>query len=428
MAITDPDSPLSKVAENSNFRKLYINFSDIGGRYSALSYFGLVPAALMGIDISELLKRTRSMVSLCSPEVPTAQNPGVVLGTTLAELALAGHDKLLYNVASDMQYFGWWLEQLIAESTGKEGKGILPIDHHLSTANLNKSDKVFLTIDLQTGSAQPKEKKLCDTPSIRISLEDEYDIGAEFFRWEVATAVAGSLLGLNPFDQPNVEDSKKETIAILHQIGITGQIPPMEVSFIHDSVKYYATQKAGTVQLLMEKFFATSKPKDYIVLQAYLPENANTCAELTAIAASLEKNLLLPVSIQFGPRYLHSTGQYHKGGPDTGFFIQFISTAEDEIDIPGRNYTFGILKKAQAIGDRQALLDNHRNVILIDTGKRVLQALQSFKQLSAQITSPENRKSNPVFAYNNTEKVFEVSSEILITNDQLNSTGKRLQA
>jgi glucose-6-phosphate isomerase len=409
VAITDENSPLSILATNKKFRKIFINASDIGGRYSALSYFGLVPAALIGVDIHEVLKRTQSMMALCSPEVPLSKNPGIVLGTALAELALAGHDKLLYTVSPELGSFGWWLEQLIAESTGKYNKGILPIDHRSSKGDLTPTDKVFLQIGMLHKMSEEKKEKNLNAPLIRICLENELEIGAEFFRWEIATATAGAILEINPFDQPNVEDSKKITSEILHQISIIGQLPPMEVSFIQDSVRYYSTQKANNGQLLMENFFTSSKPTDYIVLQAYLPENNDTNHALSLIAEELEKNLRLPVSIQFGPRYLHSTGQYHKGGPNNGFFIQFISSADDELEIPGRNYTFGTLKKAQAIGDRQALLDHNRNVMLVDTGKRIQHSLRCFQKLTEQIQSVDKRHTKYVYAYNNTEQAFEMS-------------------
>lgn len=424
VAITDKNSPLAILAKENNFRDIFINFSDIGGRYSALSYFGIIPAALIGINVAELLKRSKSMMALCKPGSDITKNPGVTLGCALAELTLAGHDKLIYDISPELRSFGMWLEQLIAESTGKEHKGILPIAFSTLNETLNKRDKIFLQIDLTKKPDPEQKKKFNETPSIRISIDDELDIGSEFFRWEIATATAGAILGIDPFDQPNVEESKKHTSNIIRQISVTGKLPPMEVSCIHDSVRYYTTQKASSGQLLFENFFATSKWNDYIVLQAYLPETKINSALLAHIGFVLEKKLRLPVSIQFGPRYLHSTGQFHKGGPDNGFFIQIVSSSENEIALQGRNYTFGLIKKAQAIGDMQALLDHKRRVIMADTGRQIQNSLDSIKNLADQLQPIESRNTKYVYAYNNKEMVFEMSYGLLEEQQYQNSPGR----
>lgn len=413
IAITDQGSSLEQLAKRENFREIFINFPEVGGRYSALSYFGIIPAALMGIDIKNLLERTQLMIRKCKPDKPISENPGVLLGVIIAELALKGRDKLTYLIQPELSSFGLWLEQLIAESTGKDGKGILPINADpLCEMELYGKDTVFFQFSFPQ-KAKEFKKIASKYPFISITIQDKSDLGMEFFRWEIAAATAGAILGINPFDQPNVEENKKYTAEILYQISLEGKLPPMELCLIQNSVRYYSSQKAGNGRLLMENFFASSQQNDFIVLQAYLPEDPKVLNSLSQIKYTLQRSLRLAVSIQFGPRYLHSTGQYHKGGPNNGFFIQFISSSDDEIQIPGHDYTFGLLKKAQAIGDREALIKHKRNVILIDLAKHVCNSLNSFKETLERMQPIEQRSKKHVYAYNDTEEAFEVTMGLI---------------
>lgn len=391
IAITDKDSPLAGLAKRKQFRKTFINFPDIGGRYSALSYFGILPAALMGVNVRELLTRTKAMVTSCGPHVPVAENPGILLGAAIAELALQGCDKLTYLMPEKLNSFGLWLEQLLAESTGKNNKGILPVNGNpLIEKETYGKDRFFVSMNVSQPNKSVSEKlkdfSAKNYPVINIFMDDILNIGQEFFRWEIATATAGAILEVNPFDQPNVQESKNCTNNLLKKVELNGALPEMEPVVIENLLHYYTIQKDQHLakldgKMLLEDFFALIKTGDYIALQAYLPEEAEVENRLLEIQLNLQRSLLLPVTTQFGPRYLHSTGQYHKGGPNTGYFIQFICNSIESLQIPGQPYTFGLLKRAQAIGDMQALIDHKRKVILIDIGKDYSSGLSQFNQV-----------------------------------------------
>lgn len=394
IAITDKGSPLAGLAKRKNFRKLFINFPGIGGRYSALSYFGIVPAALMGVNVKELLERTKIMIKCCGSKTPIAKNPGIVLGTAIAEFALHDCNKLRYSMPPALDTFGLWLEQLLAESTGKNGKGILPLNgDHMNESATYGRDSFFLSMEFSKNNVESKTEPLSmNNPHINITIQDELDLGQEFFRWEIATATAGAILNVNPFDQPNVQESKIYTEQLLKKVEQSGGFPEMNASLNEDSLHYYVSNKdvypgaeKTNGKLLLENFLALTKQGDYISFLAYLPEEAKVKNYFSEIESALYKSLQVPVTTQFGPRYLHSTGQFHKGGPNTGFFIQFICNSTNNIQIPGQPYTFGLLKKAQAIGDMQALLKHERKVILIDLGKDFLTGLNTFKQVIKKI-------------------------------------------
>ncbi|MES2285330.1 MAG: hypothetical protein V4547_06540 [Bacteroidota bacterium] len=415
IAITDKGSPLAGLGKRKKFRKIFINFPDIGGRYSALSYFGIVPAALMGVNVKEFLLRTQLMIKSCGPQIPVSQNPGIVLGATIAELALQGCDKLNYLMPPAFSTFGLWLEQLLAESTGKNGKGILPINGTpLSETSTYGKDSFFLSMEFSTKNDTKSSKSTNfipkNFPSIGITIQDELDLGQEFFRWQIATATAGAILGVNPFDQPNVQESKIYTNEILKKVEQDGKLPEMEIALVEDSLHYYESHKEIELEdeningkLLLENFFALTKPGDYIALLAYLPEEPETQKCFLEIQSNLQESLHLPVTIQYGPRYLHSTGQYHKGGPNTGFFIQFICSSSDSIQIPEQAYTFDLLKRAQAIGDMQALIEHERKVILIDLGKDFVNGLNAFKKVIRKI-QPIEKPTNKPSSTNKKEK------------------------
>lgn len=400
IAITDEGSPLSELATRKKFRQIFINFSDIGGRYSALSYFGILPAALMGMDVKTLLERTLIMINACGAEVPASQNPGVILGAAIAELATQGHDKLTYLLPPSLSTFGLWLEQLLAESTGKNGKGILPLNGDpLMEMNIYGKDRLFFQLELSEKKDHLQSEKLKEfisqgSPVMNIKINDELDLGKEFFRWEIATATAGAILGINPFDQPNVQESKKCTDHLLKILEQDGKLPDMKPTLSENSIQYYYEPQMPEnflvsdllfnpegARSLMEVFLKLAKPEEYISIQAYLPEGTviNKC--ISEIQQNLQKSLHVAVTSEFGPRYLHSTGQYYKGGPNTGLFIQLICSTSDDIQIPGHSYSFGLLKRAQAIGDREALIENKRRVILIDLGHDLIKGLDLLKQV-----------------------------------------------
>lgn len=387
IAITDEGSPLVQLAQRKNFRKTFINFSDVGGRFSALSYFGIVPAALMGINVKELLLRAKAMAISCGPLVPAYENTGVLLGTALAEMATKGCDKLTYLLPDGLDTFGLWLEQLIAESTGKGGKGILPFNGlPLCKTSSYGKDRFFVKYGFcgeqnDEQSMLPNDLVSIKFPLINIIIKDELDLGREFFRWEIATATAGAVLNMNPFDQPNVQESKKQTDKLLKKVSKSGGLPQMESILTEDGITYYGPQRKENGKLLLEDLLSSSTRGDYVAFQAYLPEEPEVQQCLDEMKKAIQQNLKLPVSTQFGPRYLHSTGQFHKGGPNTGYFIQFVCNSTVDIDIPEHNYTFGMLKRAQAIGDRAALLKHKRKVILVDLGEDFIQGLQNFKKV-----------------------------------------------
>lgn len=396
IAITDQNSPLTGIAKRRQFRKVFINFSDIGGRFSALSYFGIVPAALMGIDVRQLLERAQAMIKSCSPEASVFENPGVTLGAAIAELALHGCDKLTYLTPPNLSCFGLWLEQLIAESTGKENKGILPINGSpLIELETYGKDRFFVSMQIaaqQNDIGKLKELIASGFPVINILIKDPLDLGQEFFRWEIATAVAGAILNINPFDQPNVQESKTKTNQLLKKVEQHGSLPEMDPVHIENNLHYYVSPIEKNIigekldgRLLLENFLALSKAGNYIALQVYLPEEPEVEKYLLDIQLTLQRSLHLPVTVQFGPRYLHSTGQYHKGGPDNGFFIQFTGNSSESLAIPGQKYTFGLLKRAQAVGDMQALIEHNKKVMLIDTGKDYINGLNAFKQIVKKI-------------------------------------------
>lgn len=350
-AITDPGTPLARLATERRFRRSFLNPADIGGRYSALSYFGLVPAALLGIDPARLLERARDMAAACGPAAAAADNPGARLGVVLSEAALAGRNKATFVLSPGIASFGLWLEQLIAESTGKEGQGIVPIaEESLGAPAAYSADRLFISLTL-AGEADPATTARLDAlsaaghPVLRYTLNDRYDVGGEFFRWEFATAVAGAILRINPFDQPNVAESKANTDAMLKR-----RSPP--------------SPPATPAEL--DRLFAGIAPGDYLALMAYLPPTPENDRRLGAIRTRLRDRLTVATTLGYGPRFLHSTGQLHKGGPPTGHFLQVTERHAHDLAIPGKPFTFGELEAAQAEGDLVALRARGRPALRID--------------------------------------------------------------
>jgi glucose-6-phosphate isomerase len=343
IAITDPGSPLAK----QEFSRVFLNQSDIGGRYSALSYFGMVPASLMGLDIRKLLQFEK--------DTDTAMRLGVAIG----ECAKAGRDKLTFVIDPRLETLGLWIEQLIAESTGKEGKGILPVvGEPLGEPSAYGDDRVFVTISLDADFGGLEDT---DFPVVRHHLHDVYDLGAEFFMWEFATACAGWRLGINPFDQPNVQEAKDATKELLAEFTQSKKLP--------DSTPEMSLNDAVRSQL------ASIKPGDYIAFLNYIEELPEVDHKLQQIRTRLRDTTRCATTIGYGPRFLHSTGQLHKGGPDTGVFFQLGANDKTDLPVPGEAYTFSVLKEAQALGDSRALTKRGRRVVRIDLGDDLLAGL-----------------------------------------------------
>jgi len=353
IAITDPATPLLTLANKHNFLRTFLNPADVGGRYSVLSYFGLVPAALIGLDINTLLARAREGARICGLTTPPEKNPGALLGLAMGCLALAGRDKLTLITTPRLASFGLWAEQLIAESTGKANRGIIPIvGEPLAVLDAYRDDRFFVYLRLRGDNTEPTDRFAeallrAGVPLHRIDLEDIYDLGREFFRWEFATAIAGACLQINPFDQPNVAESKSITARLLDRVESEKKLPRISGQ--------------GNLADLLK----AARPGDYLAIIAF----ARQTPELDSAFLSLRQKLLthhrLPTTLGYGPRFLHSTGQLHKGGPDNGLFLQIVHLGKKDIRIPGKPYTFATLAAAQAIGDFQALKAHNRRVIRI---------------------------------------------------------------
>lgn len=366
IAITDPGSGLEDVAKKLNFRKIFLNDPDIGGRFSALSLFGIVPAALAGINIEKLFDETSKMEVESKLQSLEKNNPAM-LGVILGSLAQSGVDKATFITSPEIQYLGGWLEQLIAESTGKNGKGILPVDLEPSTSvNHYCKDRVFICIKLNEDSSindKVNEIKKAGFPLIEIEMQNLYQLGAEFFKWEFAVAVAGHLMGIQPFDQPNVESAKIIARNMVKEFQEKGKLPE------------FGTRNDDNI---LTSFFSELKNgKSYVTIQAYLKPDNKTWQQLQQLRLKILQKYKVATTLGYGPRFLHSTGQLHKGDGGNGFFIQFISNIDKDLPIPNEagsnesSISFGTLIRAQALGDRQALIDNKRKVLTIDLGKDV---------------------------------------------------------
>ncbi|HZD55386.1 MAG TPA: bifunctional transaldolase/phosoglucose isomerase [Anaerolineales bacterium] len=386
VAITDPGTPLADLAGDLEFRRLFLNYTDIGGRYSALSCFGLVPAALMGLDLDGLLNRALRMVHACASSVPAQENPGMMLGAALGELALNGRDKITFLVPESMATFGMWLEQLIAESTGKEGKGIVPVAGEPVGAPLvYGNDRFFVYFRIKDQIDRALDKLVEDLeaaghPVFTIRLDEPLDLVQEFFRWEIATATAGSILGINAFNQPNVQESKDNTNRLLAEVQEEGYLEEQEPDLVEDHVGVYAQEVAASLAGNLAQFFSLAKPGDYVALMAYLAEEPATNRALQHIRVTLRNSLHLATTLGYGPRFLHSTGQLHKGGPNTGLFIQITADDTDRPRVRNAPYTFDVFKRAQALGDLDALKRHGRRVIRIHLGVNVERGLEKLKE------------------------------------------------
>ncbi len=398
VAITDPGTPLATQARERGYRRVFLNFPDIGGRYSALSYFGLVPAALAGVDVEGVLDGAVRMAQACDPGRPALDNPGVALGAAMGELARRGRDKVTVLVSEPIATLGMWLEQLIAESTGKDGAGLLPVaDEPIGDPAVYGADRLFVYVRLgeEDGTALERgvEALRADGhPVVTIWMDDPVSLGQEFFRWEIATATAGAILGINAFDQPNVQESKDHTNRLLEVVRAQGHLPEEAPALTDGGLRLFGDRVERTVEGTLARFLGQARPGDYVALMAYLTEEPATHRALQAIRTRLRDHTRLATTLGYGPRFLHSTGQYHKGGPNTGLFLQL--TADDAVDaaIPGAPYTFGVFKRAQALGDLAALRAHGRRVIRIHLGSDVAGGLRQLDAaLAAALTRPTTR-------------------------------------
>lgn len=372
VAITDPGSALEKLAEERNFRRIFNAPPDVGGRYAALSHFGLVPAALIGLDLRGLLDRARSMGEASAFCVSSRKSPGLHLGAALGELAAAGRDKLTLAMSPALEPFSAWLEQLVAESTGKDGKGIVPIaGESLGPPSLYDSDRLFVATLLRGDDTERIEGRLsaleaAGHPVVRILLEEEIDLGREIFRWELAVPAAAAVLGVHPFDQPDVELAKK----LARQAMQAGDEPSGQGSAETVGID------APELESALRSWIESRKEGDYLAVQAYLAPSRENVAALDSLREALRERIRAASTLGFGPRFLHSTGQLHKGGADNGLFLQLVDEPSTDLPVPETEYTFGELIRAQALGDFQALQQRGRRALRIQLGRDSAESLR----------------------------------------------------
>ena len=396
IAITDPGSKMQQVAESDHFLHIFFGRPSIGGRYSALSNFGMVPAAVMGLDTRKFLSRSAEMVRACGPSAAVEDNPAAVLGIILGAAANAGRDKVTIITSPGISDLGAWLEQLLAESTGKVGKGIIPVDREtLTTPEVYSSDRVFVYVRLESGPNADQEAKVAAIekaghPVVRITMADTYDLGAEFFRWEIATAVAGSIIGINPFNQPDVEASKIATRNLTSEYEKTGSLPAEKPILEDAGVKLFTDEKnaaelakgAGSDRTLagyLKAHLARIKAGDYFAVLGYIQMNAEHEQNLQTVRHLVRDSKRVATCLGFGPRFLHSTGQAYKGGPNSGVFLQVTCDDSVELPVPGQKYTFGIVKAAQARGDFQVLAERGRRALRVHLGSNLKAGLATLE-------------------------------------------------
>ena len=396
MAITDPGSKMQQVAEGDHFLHIFFGRPSIGGRYSALSNFGMVPAAVMGLDTKKFLSRAAEMVRACGPGASVEENPGAALGIILGTAAKAGRDKVTIITSPGISDLGAWLEQLLAESTGKIGKGIIPVDREaLTSADVYGSDRIFVYVRLETGVDQGQEEKVAalekaGQPVVRITMADTYDLGAEFFRWEIATAVAGAIIGINAFNQPDVEASKVATRTLTSEYEKNGSLPAEKPVIEDGGVKLFTDEKnsaelakaAGNDKTLagyLKAHLSRIKAGDYFAVLGYIQMNAEHERNLQTVRHAVRDKKHVATCLGFGPRFLHSTGQAYKGGPNSGVFLQITCDDAVELPVPGQKFTFGVVKAAQARGDFQVLAERGRRALRVHLGSNLKAGLATLE-------------------------------------------------
>ena len=395
VAITDPGSKMQQVAKGDHFLHVFFGRPSIGGRYSALSNFGMVPAAAMGMDTKKFLERAAAMGRTCGPSVKVEENPGAVLGIILGSAANARQDKVTIITSPGISDLGAWLEQLIAESTGKVGKGIIPVDReHLASPEVYGNDRVFAYIRLESEVDSEQDAKVtalekAGHPVVRITMPDIYDLGAEFFRWEIATAVAGAIIGINTFNQPDVEASKIATRTLTSEYEKTGSLPPEKPILEDSGVKLFTDEKnaAALAAAASEKslvgylkaHLGRIHAGDYFAVLGYIQMNAEHEQSLQTLRHAVRDAKHVATCLGFGPRFLHSTGQAYKGGPNSGVFLQITCDDAVELPVPGQKFTFGIVKAAQARGDFQVLAERGRRALRVHLGKDLKSGLATLQ-------------------------------------------------
>ena len=397
IAVTDPGSKMQQVAETDKFWRIFAGDPSIGGRYSALSNFGMVPGAAMGLDLGKFLKTTQEMAKACGPNSAADSNPGVILGAIMGVAANHGRDKITIITSPGIFDLGAWLEQLIAESTGKIGKGIIPVDREkLAKPDVYGDDRLFAYLRLANKANKAQDEAVAAIekaghPVVRIALPNVYALGQEFFRWEIATAVAGSIIGIDAFNQPDVEASKIETKKLTSQYEATGSLPPESPFFVSKDAKLFADDKNAaalsggkTLSEILKTHLSRIGDGDYFAVLGYIPMNAEDEKALQAIRISVRDAKKVATCLGFGPRFLHSTGQAYKGGPNSGVFLQITCDDASDLAVPGQKYTFGVVKAAQARGDFAVLAERGRRALRVHLGKNLKSGLNVLAKAVSQ--------------------------------------------
>ena len=404
IATTDPGSQMQKVAESHGFRHIFYGVSSIGGRYSALSNFGMIPAAIQGVDVPKFLDRAEEMVRACASAVPADENPGAILGAILGTLQKSGRDKVTLFASPGISDLGAWLEQLLAESTGKEGKGLIPVDREsIGAPDVYGKDRVFVYMRLEDGADAKQDAGIATLekagqPVVRIQVANNYELGQEFFRWEIATAVAGSVIGINAFNQPDVEASKIETRKLTDEYEKSGSLPQETPFFEEKGVKLYsddknaaalkqAAGKEATLTAYLRAHMSRLKAGDYFAVLGYIERNEQNRTELQSIREAVRDKKHVATCLGFGPRFLHSTGQAYKGGANSGVFLQITCDDAADLPVPGKKYTFGIVKAAQARGDFNVLTERGRRALRVHLTGDLTAGLKTLQQAVQQALS-----------------------------------------
>jgi len=396
VAITDPGTELEKLALREGFRSVFHGLPSVGGRFSALSHFGMVPAAAMGVSVPRLLDRAAVMADACAPDRPAEQNPGLVLGVALGSAARDGRDKLTLVVSPKLAALGDWVEQLVAESLGKHGRGVVPVvGEQTGAPRSNGEDRLHVQVRLASSPSAEQDRAVAalqksGAPVIRIDVADPADLGQEFFRWEIATAVAGSILGVNPFDQPDVEAAKVAARRVTAAYEETGSLPPEVAAVQGDGLRLFAdpanaqflanAAREQTPAGWLRAHLGRLGKGDYLAINAFLEASPQNAAPLQEIREAVRQSFRVATTLGFGPRYLHSTGQLHKGGPNSGVFLVITADDTESIPIPGRRFGFGVLARAQARGDLDVLAERGRRAVRVHLGPDVKAGLAALRR------------------------------------------------
>ncbi len=388
VVITDQGSALAEIADQRGLRATFENWPDVGGRFSVLSYFGMLPAALAGLPIAQILEGGQAMAAACGPSVPPEQNPGLRLGALLGACYQLGRDKITLLTPAELDSFADWVEQLLAESTGKQGKGLVPVVREpLGEPEVYGDDRLFVHIHLagdERLSSLVSELAQDGHPVIDIELSEANSIGQEMYRWEMGTAVAAARMGINPFDEPNVQESKDKTRQVLAEYAQAGQLPQFTPDVVEEPLSFCGAAGADSAAEALRQLFGQAQPGDYVAIMAYLPCTVHTEQVLAAIRGQIRDALRVPATLGYGPRFLHSTGQLHKGGPNTGLLIQLVAEDGSGVPIPGKEYDFATLKEAQALGDFAVLQQRGRRVLRIELGREVDRDLATLAKVASE--------------------------------------------